>query len=118
MQSIRNKLKRMSQNKTIVRARTVSLFVVMTAALLPMSSGVMAQPFTDTEKDARAESFFSQPAGISRKEAARRARAATDGKVIAIKPVKKGNDGYNVRLVVEGGRVVTVRVDGSGKVHR
>lgn len=99
------------------RLLSISFGVVcMFAMSLPFTQDAQAQQFP--REDARSDNFFSQPAGISRKEAARRARDATDGKVIAIKPDKKGNDGYNVRLVVDGGRVVTVRVDQSGKVHR
>ena len=111
-----NNPKRMNRNRFFSRLCT-SLGATCLFCLSLLSSEVaQAQPFQGDE--ARSDNFFSQPAGISRKEAARRARDATDGKVIAVKPDKKGGDGYNVRLVVEGGRVVTVKVDQSGKVHR
>lgn len=111
MKSIANKPTSMIRHRLLTCIFAVSLF-----SLAWPLSGVAAQPFASEES--RSDNYFSQPAGISRKEAARRARDATDGKVIAIKPARKGNDGYNVRLVVDGGRVVTVRVDRSGKVHR
>jgi len=107
-----NNPKRMNRIRFLGALWAVCLF----SFLPPFAQPTHAQPFAKDE--ARSDTYFSQPAGISRKEAARRARDATDGKVIAIKPVKKGSEGYNVRLVVEGGRVVTVRVDRSGKVHR
>ena len=111
-----NKTKRMYQNRWLSALCGAALLAILFSLSLSIPNNAQAQPFPS--EDARTDTFFSQPAGISRKEAARRARAATDGKVIAIKPDKQGKSGYNVRLVVDGGRVVTVRVDQSGKVHR
>lgn len=110
MQPVTNKLKPMKQRRFFV----VSLFCLLAVFAGPQIA--YAQPFA--KENARSENYFNQAPGISRKEAARQARNATQGKVIAIKPISKGSRGYNVRLVVDGGRVVTVRVDQSGKVHR
>ena len=106
----------MYRNRLLNALCGASTIAILFSLSLSIPQEAHAQPFPS--EDARTDTFFSQPTGISRKEAARRARDATDGKVIAIKPNKKGKDGYNVRLVVDGGRVVTVRVDQSGKVHR
>lgn len=70
------------------------------------------------KQGAGSEKFFGKPSGLSRKDAARQAKNATQGRVIAIKPINQGAAGYSVRLVVEGGRVVTVKVDQNGRVHR
>ena len=76
----------------------------------------IADPYK--KQGAISDKFFTQPPGLSRKEAARQAKNATQGRVIAIKPINQGSAGYSVRLLVEGGRVVTVKVDQNGKVHR
>ena len=109
MQTPTNTLKSMMRRRFVVG----SLFCLL-ASLITIETA-LAQPFASEQ--ARPDNYFSQPAGISRKEAARRARNATQGKVIAIKPAGDRR-GYNVRLVLDGGRVVTVRVDQQGKVHR
>ncbi|NKB99750.1 MAG: hypothetical protein GKR90_14815 [Pseudomonadales bacterium] len=91
-------------------------FVVSLISICLLTPIAHAEPYK--KANAQSESFFNQAPGLTRKDAARQARNATQGKVIAIKPIKKGNAGYSVRLLVEGGRVVTVKVDRDGNVHR
>lgn len=92
-----------------LKIATISLLVCLTGA-------VQAESYN--KSDARAEKRFTQTHGLTRKDAARFARDATRGRVIAVKPINKGGAGYNVRLLMDGGRVVTVKVDRRGKVHR
>jgi len=92
-----------------LKIATISLLLCLTGA-------VQAESYN--KSDARAEKRFTQAHGLTRKDAARFARDATRGRVIAVKPINKGGAGYNVRLLMDGGRVVTVKVDRRGKVHR
>jgi len=92
-----------------LKIATISLLLCLTGA-------VQAESYN--KSDARAEKRFTQTHGLTRKDAARFARDATRGRVIAVKPINKGGAGYNVRLLMDGGRVVTVKVDRRGKVHR
>jgi len=92
-----------------LKIATISLLLCLTGA-------VQAESYN--KSDARAEKRFTQTHGLTRKDAARFARDATRGRVIAVKPINKGGAGYNVRLLMDGGRVGTVKVDRRGKVHR
>lgn len=93
-------------------------FFVTVLLGLSLSAPMSAVAEPHKKQGARSERYFTQPSGLSRKDAARQAKNATQGRVIAIKPINQGSAGYSVRLVVEGGRVVTVKVDQNGKVHR
>jgi hypothetical protein len=106
MQAPTRKIGSMKQRKFFL----VSL--LSTCVLAPIAH---AEPYK--KPSTQPEGFFNQAPGLTRKDAARQARRATQGKVIAIKPIKQGNAGYSVRLLVEGGRVVTVNVDRNGNVH-
>lgn len=57
-----------------------------------------------------------QRGSAAAKQAATAARNEVGGRVISVKPQKKGQ-GHRVRMLVEGGRVVTVDVDGKGRVR-
>ena len=92
-----------------LKIATVSLALCFTGA-------VQAESYK--KPDARTENLFNQAHGLTSKDAARFARDATRGRVISVKPINKGRAGYNVRLVVDGGRVVTVKVDRRGHVLR
>ena len=64
-----------------------------------------------------ANSFLSNQAGISPREAAAIARRQHhQGRVLSVKP-NQSIKGYRVRMLVDGGRVVTVNVDGKGRVR-
>jgi hypothetical protein len=54
-------------------------------------------------------------AGISSGQAASIARGAYGGRVVSVQ--SGGDGGYKVRLLLDGGRVKTVRVDGRGSVR-
>ena len=52
---------------------------------------------------------------VSAKQAAKAARAEVKGRVLAVKATPKG---YRVRILSSEGRVVTLLVDGKGRVKR
>jgi len=61
---------------------------------------------------------YVQNEGISSGEAAERVRAQYGGRVISVTPANRGGQqGYTVRVLVEGGRVKTVFVDARGSVR-
>ncbi len=64
-----------------------------------------------------ASNYVGNQPGVSKSQAAAAARSEVGGRVISVKP-RKGSQGYRVRMLVEGGRVVTVNVDGKGRVKK
>ena len=74
-----------------------------------------AHPANMFQARAATSNYFDGQAGVSSRQAAAAARSKVGGRVISVKPYKNGN-GYRVRLLVDGGRVITVRVDGKGRV--
>jgi len=55
-----------------------------------------------------------QKAGLSMQEATAIVRRATRGRVVSASPTKNG--GYKVRVVLDGGRVKTYKVDRNGRM--
>lgn len=83
--------------------------------LLILACGCMFNPVN-------AETFrpvFSQPlaqkSGVSMQQATGIVRRATGGRVVSASPTKNG--GFKVRVVLDGGRVKTYRVDRNGRMH-
>lgn len=89
------------------------------AWLVPLVLCALGTPLSGmaAERDLTPQSFVPAPAAVTAKDAARLAREQVGGKLISIKPDKKLG-GYTVRLLVDGGRVVKVRVDQQGRVRR
>jgi len=59
-----------------------------------------------------------QDAAISSEQAAAIARRAYNGRVVSVQSVgKSGEGGWKVRLLLDGGRVKTVHVDGRGSIR-
>jgi len=58
----------------------------------------------------------AQPGPIP-EAAANIARRETGGRVLSLTPIKGGQEGYRIRLLLDGGRVVTVVVDAQGNTH-
>jgi hypothetical protein len=56
----------------------------------------------------------TQTSGMSAEQAASIVQRAYGGRVVSVKPA---GGGYNVRVVLDGGRVKTVQVDANGRLH-
>lgn len=97
-----------SQQKPVVKRKTLAGLMLLGALC---TGQAMAAP-----ADLTSQKMFAEPTGVSAKEAAGLARDRVGGKLISIKPNRK-QGGYNVRLLVEGGRVVKVSVDPSGRIR-
>jgi uncharacterized membrane protein YkoI len=55
---------------------------------------------------------------ISSEQAAAIVRGRYDGRVVAVQPIGRGGeDGYKVRVLLDGGRVKTVHVDSRGSIR-
>ena len=103
---------------TVVFAKMLAVLVTLViAATMTLSSPAAnaAQGYTDITQKA-GNNYMANPAGISAKQAATAARNHIEGRVLSVKPHSK-NNGYRVKLLVDGGRVVTVNVDGNGRVR-
>jgi len=59
--------------------------------------------------------MLAEKAGISMQQATAIVRRATGGRVVSASPTKKG--GYKVRVVLDGGRVKTYKVDRNGRMN-
>lgn len=46
------------------------------------------------------------------------ARRETGGRVLSVTPLERGQRGYRIRLLLDGGRVTTILVDSQGGVRR
>ena len=66
-------------------------------------------------QSASSNSYTSKTRNNGARQAAAAARSEVGGRVISVKPGKDGA-GFRVRMLVEGGRVITVRVDSQGRV--
>lgn len=85
------------------RCLTITVFRVVLAGVLLL--GGMAAP----EVRARKPESGQQNQDLTPQQAAAKARAKHGGKVLK---VTRNNGGYLVRLLLESGRVVTVRIEG------
>lgn len=85
--------------------RAFRLLIILLIALGPVSLA-QASPW-------RHQELLAADAKISLDEAVRRVQAATGGRVVSAAPARRGDrEGYRVRVLLEGGRVVTYFVDG------
>ena len=66
-------------------------------------------------QSASSNSYTSKTRNNGARQAAAAACSEVGGRVISVKPGKDGA-GFRVRMLVEGGRVITVRVDSQGRV--
>jgi uncharacterized membrane protein YkoI len=55
-----------------------------------------------------------QTSGMSAEQAASIVQRAYGGRIVSVKPA---GGGYNVRVLLDGGRVKTVQVDANGRLH-
>lgn len=81
----------------------------------PIALSSLAPPMLLAQ--AKTDRFVSDTPQVEARQAARAAREAVQGRVISVKPVRQGKGGYRVRILADGGRVVTVNVDEKGKVR-
>ena len=98
--------------QSIQQLALCAMITVATAGAAPMAEAHVVGMF---QAQTKSNNYFSDQAGVSQRQAASAARSKIGGKVISVKPEKNGK-GYRVRLLVEGGRVVTVQVDPKGRV--
>ena len=100
-------LKSIFERNICQRTARVTGVVLLSALLSPV---VLAA-------DGQAKRFVSEDQNdVTAREAANAARQKVDGRVISVKPQRRGERGYRVRILAEGGRVVTLSVDERGKV--
>jgi hypothetical protein len=79
--------------------------VVFALAAVPVSAGGHGQ-------DGNGGNQGGQTSSMSAEQAAAIVQRAYGGRVVSVKPT--GGGGYSVRVVLDGGRVKTVQVDGNG----
>lgn len=72
------------------------------------AAGATLEPF-------QAHLFRDDDSGISADQAASIVRGSFGGRVVSVKSAGKG--GWKVRVLLDGGRVKTVHVDGSGSIR-
>ncbi len=76
---------------------------------------VALTPHVFLAQSSASNSYTSKTRSNDARKAATAARNEVGGRVISVKPGKEGA-GYRVRMLVEGGRVITVKVDSQGRV--
>jgi hypothetical protein len=75
--------------------------------------GVVSITHAENTSPVLAQQLAQQP-GLSMLEATAIVRRATRGRVVSASPTKNG--GYKVRVVLDGGRVKTYKVDRNGRM--
>ncbi len=101
------------------RTGALLIMLVTTCLLtLAMPNLTHAAEKNYTDLTHKASNNFVAPgnASISAKRAASIARRQVDGRVLAIKP-RVSEGGWHVRMLAEGGRVITVAIDAQGRVQ-
>ena len=106
---------RTAQQTVLYRVKVLFAAAVLVVAGFGITAPAHAHAVGMFQAQTKANNYFSDQAGVSSRQAASAARNKVGGKVISVKPRKNGK-GYRVRLLVEGGRVVTVQVDATGRV--
>ena len=56
--------------------------------------------------------------GVSPDRAVHLVREEVDGRVLSVSPIEGGWRGYEVRVLLDGGRIRTIRVDHRGRLER
>lgn len=93
---------------------------VVVAMLLAAAGPAVAAPdwMRGAQEQLEPNSLVDQPPGISLEQAANMVRRQTGGRVLSASPSERGGRrGYEVRVLVDGKRVKSFFVDGSGRVR-
>ena len=69
------------------------------------------------EREPEQRNFAPQPS-VSQDRALDLVRQAVDGRVLSVIPIEGGRRGYEVRVLLEGGRIQTIRVNPRGRIER
>lgn len=67
------------------------------------------------EREPSRNSFAPQP-GMSINQANRLLRGQIDGRAVAVVPLDGGRRGYQVRVLLDSGRILTIRMDRNGRI--
>ncbi|REL26284.1 peptidase M4 [Thalassotalea euphylliae] len=89
----------------------LALLVISLCLLLAAAPAVVAQPYYDKQTDKQAGQARAK--GISASQAAQKVQSRYGGKVLK---VQRSGNGYRVKLIKKDGRIVSVFVDGSGRI--
>jgi hypothetical protein len=110
---------------TSVRPCT-AILLLMAGLLLGLSSAADAASFRVPPGSAAAPWVHGGPVrtdegaerGVSLEQATRIARSAYGGRVVAARPAQRGGEsGYQIRIVLDDGRVMNVFVDRQGRIR-
>ncbi|MCY4343382.1 MAG: hypothetical protein OXE83_07400 [Gammaproteobacteria bacterium] len=69
------------------------------------------------EREPARRALAPQP-GVSQDRALNLVRDAVDGRVLSVVPIESGRRGYEVRILLDGGRIQTIRVSPRGRLER
>ena len=69
------------------------------------------------ERESAQRTLAPQPS-VSEDRAVDLVRSEVDGRVLSVMPIDGGQRGYSVRVLLEGGRIQTIRVDPQGRLER
>ena len=100
-----------------MRSRTTNPRRLLLLLLLALSAS-LAMPAAQAQQGRNELNNFSRGAGgISIEQASATARRHTGGRVLQVKPVKRGGErGYSVRVLIDDKRVKQYYVDSQGRV--
>ncbi len=86
----------------------LALIFISCCLLLATTPTATAQPYFDKQQGGQ-----SRSKGVTAQQAAKKVQSRFGGKVLK---VQQSGNGYRVKLIKKDGRIVSVFVDGSGKI--
>ncbi|MDP6374839.1 MAG: PepSY domain-containing protein [Pseudomonadales bacterium] len=110
--------------RTIVHGSAVFLMAAVICLSYPSAHGQNAkheERGAEWRNEPRSNTFASPPgtrARLSAEKATTIARRETGGRILSATAVDGGKKGYRVRLLMDGRRVVTVHVTGTGRIKK
>lgn len=105
---------RLPRKATLPRALRLSRPLAWLALCITLALGgrfAMAGP----EREPNRNNFAPRP-GLSLDQANHLLRGRIDGRAVAVVPLDGGRRGYQVRVLLDGGRIATIRMDRNGRI--
>ena len=111
MTSVRQSaIRRRGRRRASIRGVLHSPLLAVLLMCLPLAAGA-------AERESAQRTLAPQPS-VSEDLAVDLVREEVDGRVLSVFPIDGGRRGYQVRVLLEGGRIETIRVDPRGHLER
>ena len=111
MKSVRRRVfRRGGRHRLQARSAVCNRLLASLLMCLPLAA-------VSAEREPAQRTLAPQPS-VSQDRALDLVREAVDGRVLSVIPIEGGRRGYEVRVLLEGGRIQTIRVNSRGRLER